>query len=96
VFSRAIVTKLLRNSLGFDGVVVTDALDAPTPNATPHAPARAIGAGVDLLLYTSGSAARRGYESLIGDAAESATLRAQLSAAVERIRALKDWLGAGC
>jgi beta-N-acetylhexosaminidase len=96
VFSRAIVRKLLRGSLGFDGVVVTDALDAPTPNATPHAPARAIGAGVDLLLYTSGSAARRGYESLLADASKSASLRTQLSAAVERIQALKDWLGSKC
>jgi beta-N-acetylhexosaminidase len=96
VFSRTIVTKLLRESLGFDGVVVTDALDAPTPNATPHAPARAIGAGVDLLLYTSGSAARRGYESLLGDASTSAPLRMRLAAAVERIRALKGWLGSSC
>jgi beta-N-acetylhexosaminidase len=96
VFSRAIVRKLLRGSLGFDGVVVTDALDAPTPSATPHAPARAIGAGVDLLLYTSGSAARRGYESLLADASKSASLRTQLSAAVERIQALKDWLGSKC
>jgi beta-N-acetylhexosaminidase len=96
VFSRTIVTKLLRGSLGFDGVVVTDALDAPTPNATPHAPARAIDAGVDLLLYTSGSAARRGYESLLADASQSAPLRAQLAAAVERIRALKSWLGSSC
>jgi beta-N-acetylhexosaminidase len=96
VFSRMIVTKLLRGALGFDGVVVTDALDAPTPNATPHAPARAIGAGVDLLLYTSGSAARRGYESLLADASRSAQLRAQVATAAGRIRALKRWLGTSC
>jgi beta-N-acetylhexosaminidase len=96
VFSRTIVTNLLRGSLGFDGVVVSDALDAPTPNATPHAPARALGAGVDLLLYTSGSAARRGYESLLADASRSAALRARLTAAVGRIRALKGWLGSSC
>ena len=96
VFSRAIVTQLLRDSLGFDGVVVTDALDAPTPNATPHAPERAIAAGVDLLLYTSGSAARGGYESLVADASRSAPLRARLAAAVGRIRALKNWLGSSC
>jgi beta-N-acetylhexosaminidase len=96
VFSPTIVTKLLRGSLGFDGVVISDALDAPTPNATPHAPARAVGAGVDLLLYTSGSAARRGYESLVADATKSAPLRARLTAAVERIRALKRRLGTSC
>jgi len=96
VFSRTIVTKLLRGSLGFDGVVVTDALDAPTPSSTPHAPARAISAGVDVLLYTSGSAARRGYESLLSDASKSAQLRAQIATAVERISALKNWLGVTC
>jgi beta-N-acetylhexosaminidase len=96
VFSHTIVTGLLRGQLGFDGVVVTDALDAPTPAGTPHAPARAIAAGVDLLLYTSASAARRGYESLLADAQASPTLRTQIAAAAARIQALKDWLGSSC
>jgi beta-N-acetylhexosaminidase len=96
VFSHTIVTGLLRGTLGFDGVVVTDALDAPTPAATPHAPARAIEAGVDLLLYTSGSAADRGYASLLQDATGSARLREQIVAASARIQSLKDWLGKRC
>ncbi len=96
VFSHTIVTGLLRGTLGFQGVVVTDALDAPTPAATPHAPTRAIQAGVDLLLYTSGAAADRGYASLYADAAGSARLRAQVATASARIQTLKDWLGMGC
>ena len=96
VFSPTIVTGLLRGELGFDGVVVTDALDAPTPAATPHAPARAIAAGVDLLLYTSASAARRGYESLLADAQSSPRLRQQIATAAARIQVLKDWLGVAC
>jgi beta-N-acetylhexosaminidase len=96
VFSRTIVTDLLRGKLGFDGVVVTDALDAPTPAATPHAPARAIAAGVDLLLYTSGSAAGHGYDSLLRDARLSPRLRRQIEAAGKRIEALKEWLGSRC
>jgi beta-N-acetylhexosaminidase len=96
VFSHVIVTDLLRGELGFDGVVVTDALDAPTPAATPHAPARAIAAGVDLLLYTSASAARQGYESLLADAQASPVLRTRIAAAAARIQALKDWLGDSC
>ena len=60
MFSRRIVSGLLRGQLGFHGVVVTDALDAPAAAATPHAPARAIGAGVDLLLYTGERASEVG------------------------------------
>jgi beta-N-acetylhexosaminidase len=96
VFSHPIVTGLLRDKLGFEGVVVTDALDAPSPAATPHAPARAISAGVDLLLYTSASAARRGYESLLADAQASPVLQQRIAAAAARIQALKEWLGSGC
>ena len=96
VFSRPIVTGLLRGELGFDGVVVTDALDAPAPASTPHAPARAISAGVDLLLYTSASAARRGYESLLADAQASPVLRTRIAAAAARIQSLKGWLGRSC
>jgi beta-N-acetylhexosaminidase len=90
VFSRPIVTGLLREKLGFDGVVVTDALDAPAPARTPHAAARAIQAGVDLLLYTSGSTAHAGYVELARDRP------ARLANAVAGVRALKEWLGRTC
>jgi beta-N-acetylhexosaminidase len=96
VFSRTIVRDLLRGKLGFDGVVVSDALDAPTPSKASHAPGRAIAAGVDLLLYTSGASARSGYESLLGDAQADAHLRGDVATAAARIQALKDWLGASC
>jgi beta-N-acetylhexosaminidase len=96
VFSRTIVTRVLRGTLGFRGAVVTDALNAPAPERTPDAPGRALAAGVDLLLYTSGSAAHRGYEELVGDARRSAATRAELTRAVAHINALKSWLGRSC
>jgi beta-N-acetylhexosaminidase len=96
VFSRTIVSGLLRRALGFRGVVVTDALDAPAAARTPNAPVRALAAGVDLLLYTSGSTAHRGYEQLVAATQRSAQARADLARAVANIRALKAWLGRTC
>ena len=96
VFSRPIVTDLLRGKLGFEGVIVTDALDAPAPASATHAPGRAISAGVDLLLYTSATAARRAYESLLADAQASPVLRRRITAAAARIQTLKDWLRSSC
>jgi beta-N-acetylhexosaminidase len=96
VFSHPIVSGLLRRSLGFRGVVVTDALDAPAAARTPKAPVRALAAGVDLLLYTSGSTAHYGYQELAAAARQSAATRAQLARAVAHIRALEAWLGRSC
>jgi len=93
-FSEPIVTGLLRGTLGFDGVVVSDALDAPGAVRVPHATTLAIEAGVDLLLYTSDWVSRQGYASLFADAAGSASLRTDLTRAGARIRALKAWLSA--
>lgn len=92
VFSRPIVTGLLRRKLGFRGVIVTDALDAPAAARMPHAPARAIGAGIDLLLYTGERASEAGYASLLTDASASTLLRRQVTAAAGRIETLKTWL----
>jgi len=94
VFSRPIVTGLLRGTLGFHGVVVTDALDAPAAVNVPHATTLAIEAGVDVLLHTSDYVSRQGYASLVADAARSSALRAGLARAGARIRALKAWLSA--
>ena len=94
VFSQPIVTGLLRRTLGFRGVVVSDALDAPGAVREPHATTLAIEAGVDVLLYTSDWVSRQGYASLLSDAAASSTLRTDLAQAGARIRALKAWLAA--
>jgi beta-glucosidase-like glycosyl hydrolase len=76
--------------------VISDALNAPAPYRTPDAPGRALAAGVDLLLYTSGSAAHFGYEELVADAQRSAATRAQIARAVAHIRALRSWVGRSC
>jgi len=50
----------------------------------------------DLLLYTSASAARRGYESLLADAQANPLLRKEIAAAAARIQTLNAWLGNSC
>jgi len=82
--------------MGFRGVVVSDALDAPAAARTPNAPERALAAGVDLLLYTSGSTAHAAYEELVQDARESPAVRANLRRAVGHITALERSLGRSC
>lgn len=61
VFSRAIVTDLLRGELGFSGVVLSDDLEASGVAATGieegEAAVAAVEAGVDLLLYALGGGA---------------------------------------
>ena len=95
LFSRPIVGNLLRGRLGFGGVVITDALGAPAPRATAHAPARALAAGVDVLLYTSEAESRAGFADLLASARSSAAVRSHLAAADARIAALKAWLAHG-
>ncbi len=94
LFSQPIVTGLLRGTLGFDGVVVTDALDTPALRSQTDVPGRAIAAGVDLLLYSHEGPAELGYAQLLRDAKASPALRVDLAASTGRIAALKAWLAA--
>ncbi|HKB95109.1 MAG TPA: glycoside hydrolase family 3 N-terminal domain-containing protein [Gaiellaceae bacterium] len=92
--SRPIVDDLLRGTLGFGGVVVTDALDTPALRSQPDIPGRAIAAGVDLLLYSHEAPAEAGYAQLLRDAKASADIRGDLAASAARVAALKAWLAA--
>jgi beta-N-acetylhexosaminidase len=93
-FSSPIIDGLLRNTLGFTGVTVTDSLTAPAAKRIPHAATRAMLAGSDLLIWGSERASERGYATLLADEAGSPRLRTRLVQAGARIRALKAWLAA--
>jgi beta-N-acetylhexosaminidase len=93
-FSPKIVYGLLRKTLGFKGVTVTDSLTAPAASAIPHTATRAMLAGSDLLIFGAESASERGYSTLLSDEAGSPRLRARLNLAAARIRGLKAWLAA--
>lgn len=49
--SGKVINKLLRSDLGFDGLVLTDALNMHALNEYENVPARCINAGVDILLH---------------------------------------------
>jgi beta-N-acetylhexosaminidase len=83
---------LLRQTLGFKGVTVTDTLTAPAADRIPHTATRAMLAGSDLLIFGAESASERGYATLVADAAGSPRLQARLTQAAAGIRALKAWL----
>ena len=92
---------MLRDELGFDGVIVSDALDmagASAETGIPEAAVRALAAGVDLLCLGSGTTAARHAEVLaaVVAAVESGRLpRGRVAEAAARVRALAARPGPG-
>jgi beta-N-acetylhexosaminidase len=94
--SRNILHGLLRKELGFDGVIVTDAMDMKAirqGEALGEDAVRAVAAGANLLLLTSNpDDQRRVHESLLQAIQGSQLNREAVSTSVERILSLKRWL----
>lgn len=92
--SPRIVHGLLRGELGFEGVIVTDALDmqgASGVHGIPEAAVRALAAGCDLLCIGSDNTDAQvdAIVAAIGDAVESGRLpAARVREAAARVRAL--------
>jgi beta-N-acetylhexosaminidase len=93
-FSRKIVTALLRERLGFEGVVVTDALEMGGLVTRTHSRAELIvacvNAGCDALLF---SETRHDFESLRTAVIDGIVPEERIDEAVSRILALKEGLG---
>lgn len=91
--SRAVVTGLLRERLGFEGVIVAGPMDSPaiTGSMPPdEAAVLALQAGADMLLYDDSGAIIMKAVSRIGKALADGTLsEARLDASLRRILALK-------
>jgi beta-N-acetylhexosaminidase len=92
-FSAGIVSGLLRDQLGFDGVVITDDLEAPAVTDTTSpvvAASSAIKAGDDLLLYgRSAGASDRAFRSLVSQVKSGNLNRSLFQEAYDRITSLK-------
>lgn len=91
--SSPVLTGLLRGELGFDGVIITDALTmgAITRNYTPEqAMLAAIAAGADVLLLPAGAADQvAAVETLRAAAASGALSAERIDQSVRRVAALK-------
>lgn len=94
--SRAVMTGLLRERLGFDGVSITDALNMeaiPQGEGQVDAVLGALEAGIDLLLTAPDAAARNRIERGLVAAATRGALDARLARrSAERLRELAGWL----
>lgn len=91
--SPAIVTGLLREEIGFDGVVVTDCMEmkAIADNfGTPEAAVMAIEAGVDIVLVCHTLSTQREVREAILKAVKDGRIsESRIDQSVERIRAMK-------
>jgi beta-N-acetylhexosaminidase len=88
--SSPIISRLLRGRLGFNGVVITDALNSPDGHEEISGGVLAARAGADIVLYVdSGSGELGALESAF---AHGRITRAQAVASYLRIVALKQRL----
>jgi beta-N-acetylhexosaminidase len=93
--SRPIATGLLRRRLGFDGVVVTDSLEAAAVLARSNvatAAERSIRAGADLILMTGSASWNDVFPRLLAVARRDKAFRARIRDAAARVLALKKEL----
>jgi beta-N-acetylhexosaminidase len=94
--SPRVATGLLRRRLGYDGVVVTDSIEAQAVldrSGVATAAERSIAAGADLIL-TTGSASWNAIEPrLLGRARRSPAFRERVRRSAARVLALKRRLG---
>ena len=93
VFSRAVVTGLLRGKLGFSGVVISDDLSA-AEGVSAWSPAQrailAIEAGVDIVLVSADpSVAAQMVEAVVAKARTDKAFAALVDAAARRVLLLK-------
>jgi beta-N-acetylhexosaminidase len=90
--SRAIVTGLLRRKLGFEGVIVTDSLEAAAVLArsgVATAAERSIRAGADLILMTGSASWNDVYPRLLKVARRDRAFRERIRDAAARVLALR-------
>lgn len=89
--SPEIITNLLRDSLQFKGLVVTDAMNMGGVSAIPMANSKAIAAGCDIVLMPLDAA--RAHKEILDKYKADAEFKKKVDAAVKRIIRMKIALG---
>lgn len=87
--------RLLREDLGFDGLVVSDILDAPATaqhRGVPQTAVDALKAGVELLLLAGGDQIAEVAETLAAAADADTGVRTRLTRAAEHVRSVAQQL----
>jgi beta-N-acetylhexosaminidase len=90
------VRGLLRRRLGFEGVIVTDSMEAAAVLArsgVADAAERSVRAGADLILMTGSASWNEVFPRLLARARSSPGFRGQVRGAAARVLALKRSLG---
>jgi beta-N-acetylhexosaminidase len=90
--SRAVLGGLLRARLGFDGVIVTDSLEAAAVLArsgVATAAERSIRAGADLILMTGSASWNDVFPHLLREARRDPRFRERIRASAARVLALR-------
>ena len=90
--SRPIVTALLRRRLGFEGVIVTDSLEAQAVLArsgVADAAERSVRAGADLILMTGSASWNDVFPRLLAEARRDPVFRERIRESAARVLALK-------
>jgi beta-N-acetylhexosaminidase len=90
--SKTIATDLLRNELGFKGLVVTDAMNMGGVTAIKGNSVKAIEAGVDILLMPIDAA--KAHSEILARYRTDAAFKAQVDAAAKRVLRMKLCVGA--
>ncbi|MEA2495280.1 MAG: beta-N-acetylhexosaminidase [Thermoleophilaceae bacterium] len=93
--STAILQTLLRDQLAFEGVVVTDSMEARAVlarSSVQEAAERSIHAGADVVLLSGSGSYLPVYNRLLARARSDEAFRARVAQAYTRVRALKDSL----
>lgn len=94
--SREVLGEMLREDVGHEGVVVTDALEAEavtSRTSLPTAAVRSVAAGADLVLTTEPASHEPVYERLLAEARRSDEFRARVEESAARVLALKERMG---